>query len=306
MENNNVLIAGGSGLIGLELISLFKEKGYGIHVLSRSEKKLEGTVVFKWDIEKRYIDPEALRGVHTIINLAGSGVAEKAWTVERKADLLNSRVQSTRLLFDALSSYAQTITTYISPSGIGIYPEGDDWLTEETPPATNFLAGICKHWENEANTFKEKRIRTCIFRLGMVLSPKGGMLKELLKPFKLGVAPVFGNGKQWQSWVHIDDVCNMFLFTMENKNISGVYNVAAPRPVSNTEMIGTIQLSKKSSGFKVHVPLFVLKIALGERAEIVASNQKVSSEKIRDAGFKFKYSDIYSAISNLINKKKTL
>jgi len=300
MGNNNVLVAGGSGLIGLELISLLKEKGYGIHVLSRSKKNIAGTVVFKWDIEKRYIDPEALRGVHTIINLAGSGVAEKAWTAERKADLLNSRVQSTRLLFDALSSYAHTVETYISPSGIGIYPEGNDWLTEETPQASTFLAGICRQWENEAQTFKEKRIRTCIFRFGLVLSPKGGMLKELLTPFKFGIAPVFGNGKQWQSWVHMDDVCNALLFVVENKNISGIYNLVAPQPVSNVEMINTIQSIKKGFSIKAPVPQFVLRLFLGERAEIVASNQKVRSDKIEKAGFVFKYPNVTDALRNLL------
>lgn len=300
MENNKVLIAGGSGLIGLQLISLLKEKGYGIHVLSRSKKNIEGAVVFKWNIEKRYADPEALRGVHTIINLAGSGVAEKAWTAERKADLLNSRVQSARLLFDALSSYAHIVETYISPSGIGIYTEGDDWLREETPTATTFLAGVCRQWENEAQTFKEKRIRTCIFRLGLVLSPKGGMLKELLMPFKFGVAPVFGNGKQWQSWVHIDDVCNVFLFAIENKKISGIYNLVAPQPVSNIDMITAVQSVKKGFSIKAPVPLFALRLFLGERAEIVASNQKVHSDKIEKAGFVFKYTDVTDALRNLL------
>ncbi len=304
MESNRILIAGGSGLVGTALIQLLLKNDYGINVLSRNEKKINGVAVFKWDINKSYLNPEALKGVHTIINLSGSGIADQRWTPSRKEDLLKSRTQSTALLHQAVSTTNNQVKCFIGASAIGIYPESILPMHEDTLPANNFLGKLCMAWEKESMRFNELNIRTNIYRFGLVLSTQGGMLKELLPPFKLGIAPVFGQGTQQQSWIHINDICRMVLFAIENKNIAGVYNAVAPNPVSNEAMISALQDVRAAVSLKVNVPLFFLRLALGERVAVIAASQNVSAHKIMKQGFVFDYPILRDALSNLLNKEK--
>jgi uncharacterized protein (TIGR01777 family) len=297
-----VLIAGGSGMIGSRLTELFLEKGYKVRVLSRNGKPIPGCRVFKWNPETGVADAAALKDVEILINLAGSGIADRAWTTSRKLDLLNSRVYAARTLYDMLSNTKHEVKTFINASAIGFYPESDEWMHEEDKAADNFLGALCQKWEKEAMRITDKNIRTCIIRIGLVLSPKGGMLKELLLPFNFFVAPVFGNGEQMQSWIHIDDLCRIFISAAENTSLQGVFNAAAPNPVTNANMIRAIQSIRKQISFKIHVPVFLLRMMLGERASILLASQKISAEKITAHGFEFSFNEIISAMKNLMNK----
>ena len=240
-SKHHILLAGGSGLIGSHLIQLLLKKGHSVSVLSRREKNIQDVKCFLWDVEQEYIDINALKNVTAILNLSGQGIADKAWSEQRKKELLKSRTKSTQLLFKTLANNPHTVATFINASAIGIYKSGNDLLDENSSHDNNFLATICSAWESESIRIQTLNIRTVIFRIGLVQSKRGGMLKEMLLPIKFFIAPVFGNGKQWQSWIHIDDLCRMMLFAIENKNIQGVYNAVANEPLTNLHLLAQSQ-----------------------------------------------------------------
>ena len=288
-----ILIAGGSGFIGRQLTKLFIQNGMEVRILSRTKKALAGTQTFYWSTEASLIDDACLEGVDAIINLAGDGIVDKPWSDKRKTELYNSRINASRLLFDLVYKHRNQVSAYIGASAIGIYPEGIN-LTENTLPDNTFLANLCHHWELEHLMFEQIGIRTCIVRIGLVMSPQGGMLKEILKPFKFFIAPVFGNGNQWQSWISINDLCGLFFYLLANNQISGIYNGVAPYPLMAKEMIQQIKNTRKISGVLVRIPSGVLKLIMGERAEMLLANQKVMSDKVQATGYRFIHPDFRS------------
>jgi uncharacterized protein len=299
---SEILITGGSGLVGTRLIELLSKKGYKTAVLS-TQKNYRHPIAraYYWNIEDKRIEEGAIENASAIIHLAGANVAGGRWTDARKKEIYDSRIQSTALLNEYLSKSRHQVTTFISTSAIGIYPKDTgEILTEKSIPADNFLAKVCEDWENEAMKISESGIRTAILRTGIVLDPAGGALKEMLKTLPAFVSTL-GNGEQIYSWIHVEDLCNMYIHALENKHIKGAYNAVAPRPVSQKEIAKAIQKAKFALLPLIPAPAIALKIALGEMSEVVLGSQHCSADKIIHDGFTFKYPEINSAVENLLD-----
>jgi uncharacterized protein (TIGR01777 family) len=242
--------------------------------------------------------------VNTIVHLAGAGVADKRWTPTRKKEILDSRVQSTRLLYQTLKEKKHSVKNIVSASAIGYYGFGlsDQLFTEECPPATDFLASVTTEWEKEVDAIRELEIRVVKIRIGIVLSNKGGALKEMARPIQFGVGAPLGTGQQVMSWIHIDDLCEMFCKAIQDRSLAGAYNGVAPNPVTNAELTKAIASILKKPLWLPNVPPFVLRLLVGEMADIVVNGSKVSAEKILATRFKFQYWQIDDALRNLLSK----
>lgn len=297
----NILITGASGLVGTRLTELLLQKGYSVAHLSRS-KKSGPVATYVWDVEKKRIDPDAIQNADAIIHLAGAGVADKRWTNKRKDEIVNSRTKSADLLIDALSKNPHHITSFISASGIAYYgiEDTEEVLTEESPRGTDFLANVTREWEARADKFVALSIRVVKLRIGIVLSEKGGALKSLALPVRFGVGAPLASGKQYVSWLHLDDLCLMFIKALEDDTMQGVYNAVGMNPVTNREMTKEIAKVLHRPLWIPSVPAFALKLALGEMADVVIHGNKISSEKIRRAGFIFQYPDLHEALKDLL------
>lgn len=299
-----ICITGGTGLIGKRLTELLSAQGHEVLILSRSAKEGSDNIRFAmWDTDDGSIDAEAVRSCDAIVHLAGAGVADKRWTKKRKQEIRNSRTQSSALLVKTLKEDKGHVKAIISSSAIGWYgPDKVDGKPfVETDKAHNdFLGQTCLEWEQSIEPVEELGIRLVKLRTGIVLSNDGGALKEFKKPLKFGLATILGSGRQIISWIHIDDMCRMFLYAIENIS-KGVYNAVAPKPVSNKEM--TLALAKKMRGnafITVPVPSIALKIALGEMSIEVLKSTTVSADKIRTTGFQFLYPSLDAALNELI------
>ena len=307
-----VLLTGGTGMIGTHLQNFLLENGYSIIVLIRNEKQRKSSdkniSYAKWNVEKNEIDKDAIAETDYIIHLAGANVAEKRWTDKRKNEIVESRTKTGALLVKSLKEIPNKVKAVISASAIGWYGADTNesrlhGFKEDAPAANNFLGNTCKLWEENIKPVEQLNKRLAIFRFGIVLSEKGGALDEFKKPLKFGIAGILDDGKQIISWIHIDDLCRLLLFAIENENISGVYNAVAPQPVTNKEL--TLTLAKNMRGkffIPVHVPAVALKLALGELSVEVLKSATISSEKIIKAGFNFLYPSINTALESL--KKK--
>ena len=300
-----VLITGGTGMIGYSLRSELLRKGYRVIILTRNRSKhdsnVAGLVYAEWDIEKMKIDKEAIEATDYIIHLAGAGVADKRWTAKRKQEIVYSRVKSGELLVKALNEIPNKVKAVISISGIGYYGQdaGGKPFLESDGFSSDFLSDVCVRWEAAIQPVETIGKRLVIFRTGVVLSNKGGAIKEFKKPQRFGFATILGSGKQIVSWIHIGDIVNLFLYAIENVSVHGIYNAVAPNPISNKELI--IKLAKADKKFYIpfRVPAFILKLVLGELSIEVLKSATVSSKKIEETGFVFQYSAIDSAIRKL-------
>lgn len=298
-----VLITGASGLVGKRLRELLLQKGYHVSHLGRSKR--DGHVnSFVWDVDKGSIDLKALEGVATIIHLAGAGVADKRWTPSRKKEILDSRTKSTDLLFKALKNQTHTVTSFVSASAIGYYGFGlgDEIFTEESKPGSDYLAHVTRQWEEAIDQVESLSIRVVKLRIGIVLSEKGGALAEMVKPIKLGAGSPLGTGKQSLTWIHLDDLCEMFIKAVEDSAMKGAYNAVGPEWVTNAEMTKAIAKVLNKPLWLPAVPGFVLKIILGELADLVINGSKISSTKIQKTGFKFKFVWLEEALKDLLLK----
>ncbi|HEY5691724.1 MAG TPA: TIGR01777 family oxidoreductase [Cyclobacteriaceae bacterium] len=297
----NILITGASGLLGTRLTELLLQKVYQVSHLSRS--KSEGPIpTFTWNVAEQEIESEALDQKDAIIHLAGAGIADKRWTVKRKKEILDSRVKSTELLFEALKREKHQVKTFVSASAIGIYGFAGSEIVfdEDSEPADDFLAAVVKEWETAVDKIESLGIRVVKIRIGILLSEQGGALKEMMQPIKWGVGSPLGSGKQFLSWIHIDDVCQMFMKAIEDELMHGGYNAVGPNPATNKEL--TIALAKvlKKPLLLPNVPSFILKIVLGEMADLVLKGSKVSSDKIQKAGHKFLFPKLEEALRDLL------
>ena len=301
MENvKKILITGASGLIGSRLTEMLIEHGHHVAHLGRTKK--EGAVKsYVWNIEENQVEAGALEDIDTIIHLAGAGVADKPWTKARKREILESRTHSTRLLFDTLTNGKHTVRSFISASAVGYYgfERNDEVFTENSPPGNDFLATVVKQWENEVDAIQTLGIRVVKIRVGIVLSEKAGVLKEIMKPVKFYIGAPLGSGDQYISWIHLDDLCNIFICAVENPVLRGPYNATAPAPVTNRQLTQTIARSLHKPLLFPAVPSFALKLFLGEMAGIVLNGSQVSSEKIRQAGFQFRFTTVGDAVNAL-------
>lgn len=297
---SKVLITGGSGLVGNRLTERLQQQGYDVVHVGRTAGS-EPVPTYAWDIAESKLDPAVFEGVDHVVHLAGAGVADKPWSVSRKQEIVNSRVKGTELLLDAMDWHAKKPKTFISASAIGYYGDaGMELCTEESRPGNGFLADVCKQWEAAAAP-ADAFTRRCTVRIGIVLSEKGGALPKMMLPFKLFSGSVLGSGKQMMSWIHLDDLCDMIIFLIENENCEGAYNAVAPLPVAHYSFMKALGHTMKRPLW-MWVPGFALKLVLGEMAATVLASQFVSNEKIQHAGFRFEYENVYKALKQLLQK----
>ena len=297
---HNILITGGTGLLGKQLTDALIIKGHNVSHLSRKPGNNAAVKTFLWDVNKGTIAPECIDGIDTIIHLAGEGIAAKKWSQERKKQLVESRTQSVALIYNLLRSKLHTVKHIISASATGYYSDrGDELLTETSPPAHDFLGECCILWEKAVDEGAELGLRVVKFRTGVVLTPQGGALPLMALPVKLFVGSALGSGKQWIPWIHHQDVVDMYLFAVENENLSGVYNMAAPNPVTNLELTRAIAKQLHRPLWAPRVPGFALKLLMGEMSTIVLGSTKVSAAKIEGAGFKFGFPDVEGALREM-------
>jgi uncharacterized protein (TIGR01777 family) len=297
-----ILITGASGLIGKHLTSLLISKGYRVIHLSRKASQKDGIETFVWDVNSKTIDDTAVYQADYIIHLAGAAIADKRWTEVRKREIINSRTESTRLLFESIKRNNKKLEAFISASAIGYYGAvtSDHIFTEEDPAENDFMGTCCKLWEDSSELISSLEIRTVKIRVGVVLANDGGALPKMMGPVKLGIASGLGTGRQFVPWIHIDDLCNIFLKAIEDENMHGVYNGVASSPVTNKELTRTIARVLQKPYFLPNVPGFVLKALFGKMAVIFLEGSRVSSEKIQKAGYDFKYPRVADALKNLL------
>ncbi|MBI1266132.1 MAG: TIGR01777 family protein [Cryomorphaceae bacterium] len=293
-----IILAGGSGLIGDAIVRSFGDSA-NLIILSRTEKKGTANVSYaKWNPKQGEIDQSILERADIVINLAGESVNQR-WTKAAKAGIMDSRVHATRTLVDRLNRCTAP-KIFISASAIGIYPDTQQWVLEDTKVGDSFLAEVCIAWEREAK--KLNTTHTLIIpRIGMVLSSKGGALDKLTPLFKLGFGSPIGTGQQWQSWIHIEDLARMFVYLAASPK-AGIYNAVAPEPVTNKIFGASLAKALKRWYILPAVPAFVLRFVLGEMSVIALASNRVGSDKIRQQGFDYNYSDIDSALQSIYRK----
>lgn len=307
-----VLITGGTGLVGSALAKALVQKDYSVIILTRDTSKtkpFQGISYAEWDIEKQTIDEKAVAAAHHIIHLAGAGVADKRWTKARKQEILNSRVNSSRLICNTLQKHNSNLKSFVSASAIGWYgPDpvvpNPDPFTEEAPHHNDYLGTTCYQWELSVQPVRDLGKRLVILRTGIVLSNDGGALKEFKKPLKIGIATVMGSGRQMISWIHIDDLVQLYISAMEDESYAGVYNAVAPSPVNNEQMITELASQTKGKFYtKIPVPSAMLKLALGEMSVEVLKSTTVSAQKVLNNNFHFKFPTITAALTDLAQSK---
>ncbi|MFI8378777.1 TIGR01777 family oxidoreductase [Leeuwenhoekiella sp. NPDC079379] len=299
----SILITGATGLVGQALTEKLQSQGECIHYLTTSANKIEQNDNYKgflWNPNKSEIDTRCFEGVTSIIHLAGASIAER-WTDEYKTKIIESRIKTAQLLVDTLNTTENKVEHFVSASAIGAYPSSKTINYSESFDAYNpsFLGEVVEVWEAAADKFKELEIKVSKVRIGVVLAKDGGALDKLLQPIKMYVGAPLGDGEQWQSWIHIDDLAAIFSFVVLNK-LEGIYNAVAPFPVTNKAMTKEAASILKKPLFLPNVPAFMLKLLLGEMAAIVLESQKVSSKKIEQKGFEFKFKQLDAALLNLL------
>lgn len=298
MRKKSVLIAGGSGLVGSRLTKKLLDKGYEVRWLSRSKK--QGSVpTFQWDTDKGHIDEDAFSGVNAIINLAGAGIADARWTGSRKKLLIESRTKTAALLDKYITQLGLSLDIYINASAVGFYGDrGTDLMTEEDKAGTGFLAECCQAWESAAEKVQGD-FPKAILRIGIVLSTKGGALEKMLLPLKMRTNTYFGDGDQYMSWIHIDDMCGIIAHLIDHPH-SGIYNCVASHPLPNKVLVDEVAKGVGVKAIKVPAPAFALRLAMGEMADVVLESTRVSNSKVRQTGFTFEFQNVTNAVRNLL------
>ncbi len=299
----NILIAGGSGLVGQRLSALLTARGHQVCWLSRSKDAQDPYPVFIWDIKQGIIEEEAIAKADYVINLAGAGVADRPWTKDRKELIISSRVETAALLLQ----YFQKVKppkAYLAASAVGYYGNrGNKMLAETDGPGTGFLSESCLAWEAATDEVRKSGIRTVTIRIGIVLSTQGGALEKMLIPFKFFMGTYFGNGEQWYSWIHIDDLCGIFIRAIENEAMTETYNGVAPNPETNEDLTRTVGKARKKPALILPAPAFILRLVMGEMSHAILDSTRVSSNKIEAMGYEFRFRNLLPALEDLFERK---
>lgn len=299
----NVLLTGGTGFVGKYLTDVLIEAGFSVSILSRSDRENTPRVTYyKWDLKKNYIDKNAVLNADYIIHLAGEGIVEKRWTKRRKKAIIESRVRPVEMIYSILEMNNKKLEGFISASGIGIYGAitSHKICTENTPPADDFLGITCQKWENAADKIGSLNIRTVKIRTGIVFGKNEGFLKKMVPTFKSGFGAVLGSGKQYLPWIHIEDLCQIYLKSIEDTKLEGAYNACVTDNTTNSRFSKTMAKLYDYSIWIPKVPAIVLKILLGQMSEAILTGQRVSSEKIQKTGFEFQFTDLEKTLINCI------
>lgn len=304
-----VLITGATGLVGREIVAQCLSKNILVHYLTTSRAKIESAREYQgfyWNPSKGEIDINCFLGVTAIINLAGSSIATR-WTAKNKKQILGSRINSLTTLRNGLEKVDHSgIKSFVSASAIGIYPNSLSkyYMEEEKEIDPSFLGEIVSTWEKEIEIFSDFNFAISKIRIGLVLSKKGGALPKLMKPIENYVGAAFGNGEQWQSWIHVKDLARMFLFVSEN-NLVGIFNGVGPNPVSNAKLVGEIAKALQRPLFLPNIPEVVMRLILGEMSYLLFVSQRVSSKKIEEEGFVFLFPNVCLALEGVCENDST-
>lgn len=294
-----ILITGGTGLIGRRLTAMLLEEGNSVVHLSRSAK---GTVpTFQWDVKNKTIDDRAFEDVDVIIHLAGAGIGDKRWTAKRKREILDTRVASTQLLFETIKKLPKRPTTFISASGIAFYGLTDKKAkyTEKDEQGSGFLADVVRDWESAADQFSALGLRVVKIRTGLVLSREGGALKPMTIPVKYYFGSPLGSGKQPMSWIHIDDLCRIYMEVIKSDEMQGAYNAVTTNVVSNKTFTKQLGKALKKPIILPAVPEFALRLVLGEMADLIVTGTTVYPERLLDSGFRFQFESLETALAEI-------
>ena len=299
------LITGGTGNIGSFLIDKILSSGFKVNYLTRTQTKIKKSSNFNgflWNPNKQKIDQKCFEGVTHIVHLSGESIS-KRWTNKRKKNILSSRLLATKLLFNSLSEYdsLSKIEHIVCASAIGIYESSYEKIYDEESicDGKTFLQQVVKKWEKELLNFKKLGMSITIFRIGLVLSRKGGILKTLQIPTKFNIAAPIGDGNQYQSWIHEYDLSNMIMESIFNKWV-GVYNAVSPNPVRQKKFVKLYAKALNKISLPIHIPKFMIRLLFGEMSTLIFNSQYVSSKKIIDSGFIFRFLEIEEAFSDLV------
>lgn len=301
-----VLITGATGLIGREITEICHQKGIGVNYLTTGKDKIEQREDYRgfyWNPATGEIDTACLEKVGAIINLAGENVFQR-WTSASKKRILSSRVNAADLLYKTLQENEHVIGQVISASAIGIYPSSYKkmYFEDEKTVDDSFLGKVVVEWESANNQFEELGLRVAKIRIGLVLAADQGALPQMQKPFKYNAGAALGNGQQWQSWIHVNDLARIFLHAMEH-GLTGAYNGVAPNPLRNKDLMREVARSMDKSIWLPNVPGFMLKVMMGEMAEMILSSELAASKKIEESGFSFRFIRLTNALEDLKQKK---
>lgn len=296
-----VLISGGNGLLGRKITENLQRKGFEVSWLLRHTQNQAPVKTFLWDPVKKTVDPEAFKDVTHIIHLSGSSIAGKPWNQSNKNLIRDSRVKSAAFLYSCCKTHAPSLRSLTGASAIGYYgaDTGERWMSEENSPGEGFMAGVCVDWEKAYAPFEKEGIRTVIFRIGLVLSPNGGFYAALRPVFKRGLGAVPGNGKNYYSWIHEQDLAELFCFSIQHEAMRGIYNAVSSTPLPAKRFLEALAQSFSKRIWLPHVPAFLLKTVMGERSVLALGGNRVRNTKLKEQGFLFKYDDLDNALHNL-------
>jgi uncharacterized protein (TIGR01777 family) len=299
-----ILITGGSGLVGKALTKRLILEGHEVRILSRHPKSTDSIKSFFWNVEKQKVDEKAFENVEHIVHLAGSGIADKRWTNARKQDIIDSRVNSMKLITDVVKKKNIKLKSFVGASAIGIYgmTTSEKIFSEIDNGTDDFLSFSCAQWENSYNEIQTLSEKSCILRIGVVLSKDGGALKKLLPLFQLGLGSAVGSGKQYMPWIFIDDLVSVFYEALFNQNFSGIYNAVSSEHITNQQFSKQLSKSLSKPFFVPNVPSFLLKLLFGEMANVLLEGSRVSNQKLLNSGFLLKYPSIFRALNKIATK----
>jgi hypothetical protein len=300
----SVLITGGSGLIGRALSELLLAEGYKVFWLSRTKNLSAKFPSYSWDYTKREIDTEILEEVDIIVHLAGDSIGSGRWTETKKEQIMSSRIDSTVLLLETLRELDLKPDVFISASAVGIYGNKTTeniYEEKDKTVADDFLAQVCNEWEKAVEQIsKTLGSRTVMIRTSMVLSPESEAFKKMYLPTKFGLGASLGSGKQYMPWIHIQDLCRIYLKAIQDTTLNGAYNASSPQQLRNREFMNTLSRVLKKPKLLPFIPGFIIRMMMGEAAEMVLGGSRISSKKIQEKGFKFLYDNAEDAIRNCV------
>ena len=296
----NIAISGSHGFIGLAVVTALAGAGHRIIPLIRGRSAVEGGIA--WSVEAAYVDTAKLAGIDAVVHLAGEPIPGR-WTPQKKARILESRFKGTRLIAEAVSQLAKPPKVFVCASAIGYYGDrGEEILREESPSGGGFLAQVCREWEAATEPAAKKGIRVVNLRIGIVLGAGGGALAQMLTPFRMGVGGRIGSGKQWMSWIALDDLVGVIQHVLTTANLQGPVNAVAPNAVTNAEFTRTLgKVLSRPTIFPL--PAFVVKLAFGQMGEeALLGSQRVEPARLQASSYQFRYPELEGALRRAVGK----